>query len=302
MLSLLALLLLAPARADGPDAEVDWLEQATPHDTRLGLLEGHALIARSQSVPGGWAYEDYRITLFWGGRKQVINVGLSSGIAVSRDADGVLFSSSGDRYSNPGWSSHLRWRFDAESHEFYPAEKWTTDPWQAEVDAMQQHLDRGEQTAAVAILRDLDLDPSGHGLSWHAALVAGMFTEAAHREAKRAWRGGRPGAAAEIALNWGEFAPTNGDGEVLVEFIEQVNDLAFFLDEGGHHERAAKVLGRVVEAAPDRTVAWLNLADAEWALDQPEKARGHYETYLGQMTKAGKEERIPARVGQRMNP
>jgi hypothetical protein len=81
---------------------------------------------------------------------------------------------------------------------------------------------------------------------------------------------------------------------------EALNDLGFFLSEAGLNDRAVPVLRRVVARAPDRTVAYLNLADAEYTLGDAETARGHYRQYLTLMERAGNARKVPPRVADRV--
>jgi tetratricopeptide (TPR) repeat protein len=57
------------------------------------------------------------------------------------------------------------------------------------------------------------------------------------------------------------------------------NDYGFFLAEAGRSAEAEKVLREVVEAAPDRAVARLNLADALWAQGKKTEAEAQYREY-----------------------
>jgi hypothetical protein len=79
-----------------------------------------------------------------------------------------------------------------------------------------------------------------------------------------------------------------------------LNDLGFFLSEAGLDDRAVPVLRSVVARAPDRTVAYLNLADAEYTLGDAKTARGHYRQYLTLMESAGKVGKVPPRVVDRL--
>lgn len=78
--------------------------------------------------------------------------------------------------------------------------------------------------------------------------------------------------------------------------IEVVNDLGFLLDLGGEHTAAAGLLRQVVAVAPDRAVAWLNLADALWALGDP-AARASYSAYLDRERRPTKRARVRSGSG-----
>lgn len=57
------------------------------------------------------------------------------------------------------------------------------------------------------------------------------------------------------------------------------NDYGFFLAEAGRSAEAETQLRAVVEAAPERAVARLNLADALWAQDKKAEAEAQYREY-----------------------
>lgn len=89
-------------------------------------------------------------------------------------------------------------------------------------------------------------------------------------------------------------------GLEFVSYGPALNDYGFFLQEAGQHRDAIAIFEAVVELAPQRTVAHLNLADSHWALGQSDAARRSYETYRWQMAQQGLAQQIPARVLQRL--
>jgi tetratricopeptide (TPR) repeat protein len=78
-----------------------------------------------------------------------------------------------------------------------------------------------------------------------------------------------------------------------------LNDYGFFLAEAKRLDRAIAVLQLVIARAPKCAVAYLNLADAQWASGDTSAAAPHYRRYATLMKADGKEQKIPARVGQR---
>ncbi len=79
-----------------------------------------------------------------------------------------------------------------------------------------------------------------------------------------------------------------------------LNDYGYFLSVTGQNKKAKLVLANVVRLVPSRTVAYLNLADAEWALGQRSAAKSHYKTYWKQLgSKASSV--APKRVRERIN-
>lgn len=77
------------------------------------------------------------------------------------------------------------------------------------------------------------------------------------------------------------------------EAIVIANDYGFFLLEAGHPERASVILEGVIAVAPDRAVAYLNLADALWALGRFGEARPLYRMYLELLGDDGLLDRAP---------
>ncbi|WP_378184182.1 hypothetical protein [Aquimarina sp. SS2-1] len=60
------------------------------------------------------------------------------------------------------------------------------------------------------------------------------------------------------------------------------------------------LLEKIVEEVPDRTVAYINLGDAYWGLQEKEKTQKAYNIYVEQMKTKGKETKIPKRVLERL--
>lgn len=87
------------------------------------------------------------------------------------------------------------------------------------------------------------------------------------------WPCGYGSAAGYAAGRAAEFLPRE-------DYAEMINDYGFFLLEAGHPERASVMLEGVIAVAPDRAVAYLNLADALWALGRFDEARPLYGEYL----------------------
>jgi tetratricopeptide (TPR) repeat protein len=77
------------------------------------------------------------------------------------------------------------------------------------------------------------------------------------------------------------------------------NDLGFLLGEAGYYAESIELLNAVIANHPNRTVAYLNLADSYWAVNDKERAVPAYKQYSSRMSEAGKASKIPARVGER---
>ncbi|MGY2443190.1 tetratricopeptide repeat protein [Pseudomonas sp. SDO52101_S400] len=80
--------------------------------------------------------------------------------------------------------------------------------------------------------------------------------------------------------------------------VQGLNDLGFFLAEGGNDALALKFY-RGVEAVGKRTVLMLNIADSLWRLDRKDEAQRYYSQYRDAMSADGKAQKIPQRVVER---
>lgn len=80
--------------------------------------------------------------------------------------------------------------------------------------------------------------------------------------------------------------------------VQALNDLAFYLAEGGNDELALKFY-RGVEAVGKRTVLMLNIADSLWRLDRKDEAQRYYSQYRDAMSVDGKAQKIPQRAVER---
>lgn len=243
------------------------------------------------------------------------------GREVQGDKDGLVVITRGNRFAYDGFGIFERFRYDTKKNEFYSAELWESDDWKPYVAQVEQHLNRGEFSKALALVEQRGTTPnSGH--SNLAAEFFFLFSKATHREAARAWKHGRKEAAASLVYKLLTLTPfvcqpcdekeymvkiPVVDGQVVggiryaalpanKETHVIVNDLAFFLSESEHVAYAAPLLEEVVRLAQDRAVAWLNLGDTYAKLGQQEKAVEAYRTYSTLMGKEGKSDRVPQRV------
>lgn len=82
--------------------------------------------------------------------------------------------------------------------------------------------------------------------------------------------------------------------------IAKWNDIGYYLEQGRAYKMAVEILEKVVDKAPNRVVAWLNLADAYWGLGNQVKSQFYYQKYLKMMESQHKNlMRIPQRVYDR---
>ncbi|MCF6349697.1 MAG: tetratricopeptide repeat protein [Flavobacteriaceae bacterium] len=81
--------------------------------------------------------------------------------------------------------------------------------------------------------------------------------------------------------------------------ISKYNDIAYYLEQSKLYEEAIFLLEEIIKNFPNRTVAYINLGDAYWGLENKEKAKKAYTTYITQMKVLGKEHKIPKQVFDR---
>ncbi|WJK09799.1 tetratricopeptide repeat protein [Pseudomonas fluorescens] len=77
------------------------------------------------------------------------------------------------------------------------------------------------------------------------------------------------------------------------------NDLGFLFAEAGYYAESVELLKKVISENPERTVAYLNIADAYWGLSRKELAVENYNKYSSMMKQSGKGEKVPKRVVER---
>ena len=82
--------------------------------------------------------------------------------------------------------------------------------------------------------------------------------------------------------------------------VVDYNNIGYYLEQAGMFDEAVLVLKEVVSYRPNRVVAYINLGDAYWGLEEYEKAKQAYATYIEQMKSSGKESRVPSRVLERV--
>lgn len=76
----------------------------------------------------------------------------------------------------------------------------------------------------------------------------------------------------------------------------ELNDSAFFLYQLGYDDASLRLLNHVIKLDPNRTVAYLNRADAYLALKNIGQARKNYMMYADQMKKLGLSNKVPLRI------
>lgn len=81
-----------------------------------------------------------------------------------------------------------------------------------------------------------------------------------------------------------------------IDDVVELNDAAFYLNQLGHPKVSLEILKKVIQLDPNRTVAYLNLADAYLALKNQSQAQSNYLIYANKMKKSGLSDQIPKRI------
>lgn len=83
--------------------------------------------------------------------------------------------------------------------------------------------------------------------------------------------------------------------------IASINDLAYIYWQERKFNEALPILKNIIISMPDRVVAYLNIADAYWGLNQKENAKENYNKYVRMMKAQNKDlKKIPAYVYARI--
>lgn len=84
--------------------------------------------------------------------------------------------------------------------------------------------------------------------------------------------------------------------------INDFNDLAYYIGLCKDGKTSSIfLLKEIIKKEPNRTVAYLNLGDAQWGFDENEKAKKSYMKYISLMKSQGKDlSKIPTRVYERI--
>ncbi len=117
-----------------------------------------------------------------------------------------------------------------------------------------------------------------------------------YKEALQLYKASKKKDAAKLVHDF--FMIRGGYDSIVLskEYLTELNDLAFFLEQGGMYTRAIPHLYQILKIAPNRTVAYLNMGDAYVGYGDTTKAQEFYDTYISQMKEKGMENKIPARL------
>ncbi|WP_028620468.1 tetratricopeptide repeat protein [Pseudomonas sp. Ant30-3] len=89
------------------------------------------------------------------------------------------------------------------------------------------------------------------------------------------------------------------DKEIAGVVVSAINDYAYFLQENNQAAESISFLKDIVIVQPNRAVAWLNLADSNWAVGNKNDAAKQYFEYKKLMLSVDRKSKIPARVFER---
>lgn len=84
------------------------------------------------------------------------------------------------------------------------------------------------------------------------------------------------------------------------KYVPALNDYGFFLQQAGKNGKAVRILSLVTSEDPERTVAYLNLADAQWSLGKRLDSINNYSRYNTMMIDSEKTDKVPTRVMERL--
>ncbi|ASA56967.1 tetratricopeptide repeat protein [Vibrio gazogenes] len=82
--------------------------------------------------------------------------------------------------------------------------------------------------------------------------------------------------------------------------VSQYNNLAYSLEKKEAYKEAIYLLNHIIDVYQSKAVAYINLGDAYWALEETNKAKDAYRTYIELMKKDGKESKISEQVLERV--
>lgn len=82
--------------------------------------------------------------------------------------------------------------------------------------------------------------------------------------------------------------------------ISNYNDIAYYLEQAGAYKEAISLLEKIIIKFPERTVAYINLGDAYWELQNIKNAKEAYQKYFEQMESEDKLDKIPNRIIERL--
>ncbi|WP_175903936.1 tetratricopeptide repeat protein [Burkholderia seminalis] len=127
------------------------------------------------------------------------------------------------------------------------------------------------------------------------------YLDMVHQEALLFLKRDRPKDAAKILAPYARAYQKNWLSDPVVRdiLISSLNDYAYALQLNHRDDEAIPVFLTVLSVAPNRAVAWLNIADSYWSRGDFEKGRAAYKKYVELMNGSGGASKIPLRAQER---
>jgi hypothetical protein len=183
--------------------------------------------------------------------------------------------------------------------------------------AVREEVQAADGNLFMRTTYDLTVKPprlrSRHAIGYSGASPARTeflkLLDAQGRKAAAAYKAGdKKKAAQTMAFSIGtvelyfvvDSVPVQGTDPQDRKIVGEFNDYGFYLAEAGRYKDAIDVLGEVVDVDPDRLPAYLNLADAQYAAGDKAAAKANYAEYRKRMAAAGKADKVPPRVAERL--
>jgi len=95
--------------------------------------------------------------------------------------------------------------------------------------------------------------------------------------------------------------PKIENADFKINNVESANNQAFALEQLEADDSSRLLLKEIISQYPDRTVAFLNLADVDWKLNKKKEAQKNYSIYISLMKSQKKDlSKIPKRVYERI--
>ncbi|WP_163411316.1 tetratricopeptide repeat protein [Flavobacterium ajazii] len=89
--------------------------------------------------------------------------------------------------------------------------------------------------------------------------------------------------------------------DIKIIDTDKLNDVAYYLEQSGAYKESILFLNEIIDNNPQRVVAWLNLADAQWADNKKKDAKLSYKKYIYLMEVQKKDiKKIPKRAYERI--
>ena len=202
----------------------------------------------------------------------------------------------------------IRWSWDGKAAKLLGSKEY--DPQKGIAEGIRGLIKKGDLAAAIEAVQGV-LYPDSY---LDAFEIGPLLLQLGYKKALPEFKAGKPDRAAalisEVFLTdqaAGLLGLASKDQYVkagcanflpFAEFIVILNDYGFFLEQSSD-SRAAEILSITVALDPERTVAFLNLADALWKAGRKAEAAVNYREYARLMKAKGFEKQIPSRVTER---